>query len=218
MCMAKICDLLKRTWFLAEIFAKKEGDHILITFKCNLFSVSDCVVCASGHPSSILDHEFPMIIKGEYKVHLLNDKKRRNACLSCLPLICEKPFLLFSLYLFSTISPGCSEFGTISSSHDRDIRSPTFSKFCIYSSQSRDSRTFIFNTWCFNELEFICKTHICKQINVLLGPTSFISKSCSKEEKMDISGIVTKEVVHGGAEQLVQNMMGILLNSSHIFN
>ena len=35
---------------------------------------------------------------------------------------------------------------------------------------------------------------------------------------MDISGIVTKEVVHGGAEQLVQNMMGILLNSSHIFN
>ena len=37
---------------------------------------------------------------------------------------------------------------------------------------------------------------------------SFISKSRSKEEKMDISGIVT--VVHGGAEQLVQNMMGIL--------
>ena len=58
------------------IIAIKQGrDHVLIRFKCNLFSVSECVVCASGHPSSILDHEFPMIIKGEYKVHLLNDKK-----------------------------------------------------------------------------------------------------------------------------------------------
>ena len=102
---------------------------------------------------------------------LLNDEKRRKACLSCLPLICEKPFFTFSLYLFSTISLGCSEFGTISSTHDRDIRSPTFSKFRIYSSQSRDSRTFIFNRWRFNGLEFICKTHVCKQINVLLGPT-----------------------------------------------
>ena len=33
-----------------------------------------------------------------------------------------------------------------------------------------------------SELGLICKTHVCKQINVLLGPTLFISKSCSKED------------------------------------
>ena len=126
MCMAKICDLLKRSWFLAEIFAKKEGDHILIRFKCNLFSVSECVVCASGHPSSILDHESPMIIKGEYKVHLLNDKIRRNACLSCLLLICENLFYIFPYTCFLLSLWVAVNSVTISSSHNRDSQTLIF--------------------------------------------------------------------------------------------
>ena len=78
--------------------------YILIRFKCNLPSVSEYVVCANGHLSSIQDHESPMIIQGEYKVHLLNNKKRRNACLSCSSMICENisyifPYTYFSYYL-----------------------------------------------------------------------------------------------------------------------
>ena len=110
-------------------------------------------------------------------------------CLSVLLVVdILKPFFHFFPYTCFLLSLWVAVNSvTISSSHDRDSRSPIFfQNLCIYSSQSRDSRTFIFNTWCFNELEFICKTHICKQINVLLGPTSFISKSCSKEEKMNI--------------------------------
>ena len=177
--------------FWQKIFAIKEGDHILIRFKCNLFSVSEYVVCANGHPSSIQDHESPMIIQGEYKVHLLNNKKRRNACLSCSSMICENIsyifpytyfffFFLLSLWVAVNSVPFPAVMTVI-------VGHPYFFQIlCIYSSQSRDSRTFTFNTWCFNALEFICKTHVCKQINVLLGPTSFISKSCSKEEKMNI--------------------------------
>ena len=108
------------------IIAIKQGrDHILIRFKCNLFSVSECVVCASGHPSSILDHESPMIIKGEYKVHLLNDKIRRNACLSCLLLICENLFYIFPYTCLLSLWVAVNSV-TISSSHDRDSRSPIF--------------------------------------------------------------------------------------------
>ena len=164
---------------------KKKVIIILISFKCNLLYVSEYVVRASGHSSSIQDHESPMIIQGEYKVHLLNDKIRRNACLSCLLLICENLFYIFPYTCFLLSLWVAVNSVTISSSHDRDSRSPIFfQNLCIYSSQSRDSRTFIFNTWCFNELEFICKTHVCKQINVLLGPTSFISELCSREEKI----------------------------------
>ena len=105
------------------IAIKQGGDHVLIRFKCNLFSVSECVVCASGHPSSILDHEFPMIIKGEYKVHLLNDKKRRNACLSCLSLVCENLFYIFPHICFLLSLWVAVKSVTISNSHDRDSRS-----------------------------------------------------------------------------------------------
>ena len=118
---------------------------ILISFKCNLLYVSEYVGCASGHSSSIQDHESPMIIQGEYKVHLLNDKIRRNACLSCLLLICENLFYIFPYTCFLLSLWVAVNSVTISSSHDRDSRSPIFfQNLCIYSSQSRDSRTFIF--------------------------------------------------------------------------
>ena len=114
-------------------------------------------------------------------------KKRQNACLS---LICENLFYIFPYTCFLLSLWVAVNSVTISSSHDRDSRSPIFfQNLCIYSSQSSDSRTFIFDTWCFNELEFICKTHVCNQINVLLGPTTFISKSCSREEKNEFLAI-----------------------------
>ena len=114
-----------------------------------------CIV-ASGHLSLIQDHESPMIIQGEYEVHLLDDEKvPKNACLSVLFVSnILKPFFHFSLYQFSTISPSCSEFGYHfrSSSHGCDsLVTHIFSKFFVF-------------------------------INVLLGPTSFISKSCLREK------------------------------------
>ena len=99
---------------------------ILISFKCNLLYVSEYVVRASGHSSSIQDHESPMIIQGEYKVHLLNDKIRRNACLSCLLLICENLFYIFPYTCFLLSLWVAVNSVTISSSHDRDSRSPIF--------------------------------------------------------------------------------------------
>ena len=63
---------------------------------------------ASGHLSLIQDFESPMIIQGEYEVHLLDDEKvPKNACLSVLfvsNIHVLKPFFHFSLYQFSTIS------------------------------------------------------------------------------------------------------------------
>ena len=120
--------------------------------------------------SSIKDHESLMIIQWEYKVHLWNDKKTPK-CLSVLFVVdMWKPSLHFSLYLFSTISLGNSEFG-----------------YHFQQSWLWQSVTHIFpnfqHSWCFNELGFICKTHVCKQINVLLRPTLFISKSGLKEGK-----------------------------------
>ena len=149
-----------------------------IRFKCNLFSVSEYVVCASGHPSSIQDHENPMIIQGEYKVHLLNDIMRRNACLPCLSLICENLFLHFSLYLYLLPFPAVI---TVIVGH------PYFSKFFVSIAVKAVIVGHLFATQsrCFDKLEFICKTHVCKRINVLLGPTSFVSKSFSKKEKIN---------------------------------
>ena len=95
-----------------------------------------CIV-ASGHLSLIQDLESPMIIQGEYEVHLLDDEKvPKNACLYVLFVSnILKPFFHFSLYQFSTISPSCSEFGYHfrSSSHGCDsLVTHIFSKFFVF--------------------------------------------------------------------------------------
>ena len=54
---------------------------------------------ASGHLSLIQDHESPMIIQGEYEVHLFSDEKvPKIACLSVLFVSnILKPFFPFFL-------------------------------------------------------------------------------------------------------------------------